>query len=284
MMKAFTRNYEDNSTEAGFQFTFYCDICNDGYKTSFVESETHKKNSKIRSLGQGVWAVSNLLGGRLSNMGWAMERGTDVLAQRFDGMSAEWQKEHEQAFINAQNEAQRHFHRCHGCHRWVCESDYNEAADLCVECSPLENVAVTKARAAAMRTPLNAVLGFTDLALREGNTEKKQQYLQKVKSSGALLLDLVNDTLELSRIESGKLVLEPEAVSGTEIWDSVGTSLQAAAAEKNIKLLADRPTVINRTIWADRLKLQKVLLNLISNAIKYTPAGGTVHEILSLYP
>ena len=128
-----------------------------------------------------------------------------------------------------------------------------------------------------MRTPLNAVLGFTDLALREGNTEKKQQYLQKVKSSGALLLDLVNDTLELSRIESGKLVLEPEAVSGTEIWDSVGTSLQAAAAEKNIKLLADRPTVINRTIWADRLKLQKVLLNLISNAIKYTPAGGTVH-------
>lgn len=171
MMKAFTRNYEDNSTEAGFQFTFYCDICNDGYKTSFVESETHKKNSKIRSLGQGVWAVSNLLGGRLSNMGWAMERGTDVLAQRFDGMSAEWQKEHEQAFINAQNEAQRHFHRCHGCHRWVCESDYNEAADLCVECSPLENVAVTKARAAAMQRNLDDAA--TEQTVWSGTLENK---------------------------------------------------------------------------------------------------------------
>ena len=61
MLKAFTRNYEDNSTEAGFQFTFYCDICQDGYKTSFVESETHKKNSKIRGIGQGVWAVSTRL-------------------------------------------------------------------------------------------------------------------------------------------------------------------------------------------------------------------------------
>ena len=155
MMKAFTRNYEDNSTEAGFQFTFYCDICNDGYKTSFVESETYRKNTKLRGLGQGMWAISSLLGGRLSNVGWAMERGTDVLAQRFDGMSAEWQKEHEQAFINAQNEAQRHFHRCHGCHRWVCEADYNGEADLCVECSPLENVAVTKARAAAMQRNLD---------------------------------------------------------------------------------------------------------------------------------
>lgn len=171
MMKAFTRNYEDNSTETGFQFTFYCDICNDGYKTSFVESETHKKNAKIRGLGQGAWAVSNLLGGRLSNMGWAMERGTDVLAQRFDGMSAEWQKEHEQAFIHAQNEAQRHFHRCHGCHRWVCESDYNEAADLCVECSPLENVAVTKARAAAMQRNLEEAA--TEQTVWNGKLENK---------------------------------------------------------------------------------------------------------------
>ena len=72
MMTAFTRNYEDNSTEAGFQFTFYCDICNDGYKTSFVESETYKKNRGLRGLGQGIGVLGSLLGGRLSSVGYAV--------------------------------------------------------------------------------------------------------------------------------------------------------------------------------------------------------------------
>lgn len=155
MMTAFTRNYEDNSTEAGFQFTFYCDICNDGYKTSFVESETYKKNRGIRGLGQGVWAVSNLLGGRLSNVGWAVERSTDVLSERFNGMSPEWQKEHEQAFNRAQNEAQRHFKRCHGCHRWVCNTCFNEEESLCTDCAPRQNTAVARAKAQAMQRNLD---------------------------------------------------------------------------------------------------------------------------------
>ena len=127
-----------------------------------------------------------------------------------------------------------------------------------------------------MRTPLNAVLGFTDLALREENAAKKQDYLTKVKSSGGLLLDLVNDTLELSRIESGKFVLEPEAIPGREIWESVINSLRPAAELKKVALTMERPDDLNETLWVDRLKLQKILLNLISNAIKYTPAGGTV--------
>ncbi len=155
MMTAFTRNYEDNSTEAGFQFTFYCDVCNDGYKTSFVESETYRKNRGLRGLGQGVWAVSNLLGGTLSNVGWAVERGTDVLSERFNGMSPEWQKEHEQAFIRAQNEAQQHFSRCHGCHRWVCDSCFNEEEALCTDCAPRQNTAVARAKAQAMQRNLD---------------------------------------------------------------------------------------------------------------------------------
>lgn len=155
MMTAFTRNYEDNSTEAGFQFTFYCDVCNDGFKTSFVESETAKKNRGLRGLGQGVWAVSNLLGGRLSNVGWAVERGADVLSERFNGMSAEWQKEHEQAFIRAQNEAKQHFTRCHGCNRWVCSSCLNEDEGMCTDCAPRQNTAVAKAKAQAMQRNLD---------------------------------------------------------------------------------------------------------------------------------
>lgn len=155
MLKAFTRNYEDNSTEAGFQFTFYCDICQDGYKTSFIESETAKKNSKLRGIGQGVWAASSLFGGALNNLGWAIERGTDILSERFNGMSPEWQKEHERAFEYAMNEARQHFHRCEGCHKWVCDSDFNEDEGLCVECAPRHNVAVTKAKARAMQKNLD---------------------------------------------------------------------------------------------------------------------------------
>lgn len=155
MMTAFTRNYEDNSTEAGFQFTFYCDICNDGYKTSFVESETYKKNRGLRGLGQGIGVLGSLLGGRFSSMGYAMESGSNVLSQRFDGMSPEWQKEHEAVFVRAQNEAKQHFNRCHGCNRWACSSCFNEDEGLCTDCAPRQNTAVAKAKAQAMQRNLD---------------------------------------------------------------------------------------------------------------------------------
>ncbi len=155
MLKSFTRNYEDNSTEAGFQFTFYCDICNDGYRSSFVESKSHKKNSTLRGFGQGVLAITNLFGDKLGDIGVAVGRGTDILSERFNGMTAEWQKEHEAAFEAAKNEAIPHFHRCEGCHRWVCPADFNEDEGLCVECSPRESVAVTKAKAQAMQRNLD---------------------------------------------------------------------------------------------------------------------------------
>lgn len=157
MMTAFTRNYEDNSTEAGFQFTFYCDVCNDGYKTSFVESETAKKNRGLRGLARGAGALGGLFGGALGNLGYSLERGGDILSERFDGMSAEWQKEHEQAFIRAQNEAQQHFHLCHGCHRWVCASCFNEEEGMCTDCAPRQNTAVAKAKAQAMQRNLEEV-------------------------------------------------------------------------------------------------------------------------------
>ena len=63
MMQAFTRNYEDNSTDAGFQFTFYCDVCHDGFRSSFIESQTYKKGNLLRGLSRGIGAASSLLGG-----------------------------------------------------------------------------------------------------------------------------------------------------------------------------------------------------------------------------
>ena len=149
MLKSFTRNYEDNSTDAGFQFTFYCDICQDGYKSTFIESETYRKGRGLRGIAQGASIVGNLLG--LGGIGYSIERGGNVLSERFEGQSPEWHKEHERAFERAQNEAQQHFHRCHGCHQWVCDSDYNEDEGLCVNCAPRQEIYVAKARASAMQ-------------------------------------------------------------------------------------------------------------------------------------
>lgn len=93
MLKSFTRNYEDNSTDAGFQFTFYCDICNDGYKSSFVESQTYKKGKGMKGLSRGIGILGNLVGGRVRDLAYGAERGGDILSERFEGMSPEWQKE-----------------------------------------------------------------------------------------------------------------------------------------------------------------------------------------------
>lgn len=151
MLQSFTRNYEDNSTEAGFQFTFYCDLCEDGYKSSFIESETYKKGRGLRGLAQGAGVLGSLLGGRLGSLGYSLERGGSILSDRFEGMSPEWQKEHEKAFERAKNEAQQHFHRCHSCRKWACDSCYNEDEGLCTECAPRQEISVAKARADAMR-------------------------------------------------------------------------------------------------------------------------------------
>ena len=151
MLRSFTRNYQDNSTEAGFQFTFYCDICNDGFKSSFVESETYKKGKLFRGVGRGASVVGSMIGGNLGNMAWRADRVTDILGERFEGRSPEWQKEHEMAFERAQNEARQHFHRCHGCNQYVCDSCYNEDEGLCTQCAPRQEIYVAKARAEAMK-------------------------------------------------------------------------------------------------------------------------------------
>ncbi len=127
-----------------------------------------------------------------------------------------------------------------------------------------------------LRTPLNGILGFTALALEEKDVQKKQAYLERIQTSGQLLEALVNDTLELSRIESGKLVLKPELVDGRDFWSSLVNALIPAAEMKGIRLDTEPEQYPAEMIKVDQLQVKKVLLNLISNAVKYTPAGGTV--------
>ena len=171
MLQAFTRNYQDNSTDAGFQFTFYCDICNDGFKSSFIESSTYKRRTGSRLLGQGIGIAGNLLGGRLRDIGWAADQGTNVLSERFQGQSPDWQKEHEQAFVRAQNEAQQHFHRCPNCTKYSCDQCWNEDEGMCVNCAPRQEVYVAHARADAMRRNIDQA--GQAATVWQGNIESK---------------------------------------------------------------------------------------------------------------
>lgn len=119
------RNYTDNSTEAGFQFTFYCEICRESYKSDFMESKSRKKERLFRSAGRLADVGASLAGKRQSGYSSA-EKAADVLAERFEGMSPDWLREHDAAFELAQSEAKKHFHRCSNCTRWVCENDWND--------------------------------------------------------------------------------------------------------------------------------------------------------------
>ena len=171
MLQAFTRNYHDNSTDAGFQFTFYCDICNDGYKSSFIESDTYKKKKGSRLLGQGASLAGSLLGGKMRDFGHAAERGSNILNERFDGKSPEWQKEHEKAFERGQNEAKQHFHRCPSCNKYVCDHCWNEDEGLCVSCAPRQEIYVAQARAQAMKRNIDTAGGSA--TVWQGQIESK---------------------------------------------------------------------------------------------------------------
>jgi signal transduction histidine kinase len=128
-----------------------------------------------------------------------------------------------------------------------------------------------------MRTPLNAVLGFIRLAQKdELPPDQRREYLNKAVSSGALMLDLINDTLTISKATSGKLELHPEPIGTEELGESIATPIRVLAAQKNVSFLVDKSGYRPRTILADRLALQKIFLNILNNAVKYTPSGGHV--------
>ncbi|MDP2892332.1 MAG: zinc ribbon domain-containing protein [Bacillota bacterium] len=152
-MKSFTRNLQDHSTEAGFQFEFLCDLCQDGYKSEFTESTTYKKRGLFKGISEGLSVGGSLLGGigGLGSIGYGLGRGVEAIGDQYSGMSPEWHREHERAFEIAQNEAMNHFHRCQSCRKWVCDADFNEEEGLCVECAPRMDVEVAAARARKMK-------------------------------------------------------------------------------------------------------------------------------------
>jgi membrane protease subunit (stomatin/prohibitin family) len=168
-LQPFTRNYQDDSSEAGFQFTFLCDICSDGYKTAFIQSKTYKKAGLWRGLGRAAQIGGQLTG---HSSGYSIGQGADMMSDRFQGMTPEWHKEHEQAFASAQNEVKSHFHRCPKCKQLVCDNDWNEEASLCVSCAPLESVEVAAAHASKMVEDIQTKASTTQVFKGEINARQ----------------------------------------------------------------------------------------------------------------
>lgn len=127
-----------------------------------------------------------------------------------------------------------------------------------------------------MRTPLNAIIGFSELAMKEPMDKKEADYLSKIQLSGKLLLDLINDTLTISKINSGKITISTAPVDTDTLINSIVIPIREIAAKKNIEFTVDLTQMRQREIVADVLNLQKIFLNLLTNAIKYTPRGGHV--------
>lgn len=128
-----------------------------------------------------------------------------------------------------------------------------------------------------IRTPMNAIVGFTNLAITHiDQPDLVSEYLKKIQTSGNHLLSLINDILDMSHIESGKIHLEEKLCSLPEILHGLRNILQADIHAKQLELHIDTVDVVDEAIYCDKLRLNQVLLNLLSNAVKYTGAGGHV--------
>ena len=128
-----------------------------------------------------------------------------------------------------------------------------------------------------IRTPMNAIIGFTTLALSNINdTERVKDYLAKTLASSNHLLSLINDVLDMSRIESGKIHLEEVEVNLSDVLHDLKTIVSGQIYAKQLELYMDAMDVTDEDVYCDKTRLNQILLNLLSNAIKFTPAGGTV--------
>ena len=132
-----------------------------------------------------------------------------------------------------------------------------------------------------IRTPMNAILGFANMAKKySDDKEKVEECIDKVQTSGTHLLGLINDILDMARIESGKIEIEVEPIDVREAADRLTTILGDLARDKDIKLSVSLEDVENPYVYLDELHVNQILLNIISNAVKYTENGGKVDILI----
>ena len=132
-----------------------------------------------------------------------------------------------------------------------------------------------------IRTPLNGIIGFSNLLLGSDLTEIQKQHLETVNQSASTLLDVVNDILDISKIEAGKLIIDKEKTSLHTIINQCIDMMKFMAHQKNLELIVNIHKDVHCTIWVDEMRLKQILQNLLNNAIKFTQNGQIELEVSS---
>ena len=128
-----------------------------------------------------------------------------------------------------------------------------------------------------IRTPMNAIMGFNSMAIKNiNNPEKLLDCLEKVEKSSQHLLSIINDVLDMARIESGKVNLDETKVIITDSADNLKDIVKESVKDKTLNIVTDYSNIKHNCVFADELRVNRVLMNIINNAIKYTDDGGTV--------
>lgn len=132
-----------------------------------------------------------------------------------------------------------------------------------------------------MRTPMNGILGIAALSKDENDIDTLHKNFEKVENSGVYMLGLINDTLDLQRIEAGKLQLKPQVVYCKEVIENMTDMIEVAAAKKNIDFkVINKNSKLDCYAYVDEVRVKQIFMNLASNAIKFTPEGGKVEFVL----
>lgn len=147
-------------------------------------------------------------------------------------------------------------------------------AKLRAEHSNKEKTAFLATMSHEIRTPMNAILGFSELLQRDLGTSRHAQQVQAIRTSSVSLMQLINDILDMSKIEAGALQLCPEPTDAREICDFIRTLFSEPATKKGIKLEYHVGANLPRALLIDRIRLRQILVNLIGNAVKFTDAGS----------
>lgn len=125
-----------------------------------------------------------------------------------------------------------------------------------------------------IRTPMNAIMGFSELALKEDISEAAKEDIKSISEASANLLGIINDILDISKIESGKMELVCDKYNPAEMLSSLCSMIDIRARAKNLKFIVDTPEEFPKTLYGDRTRIREILVNLLSNAVKYTKEGS----------
>ena len=213
----------------------------------------------------------------------------DRLARLNTGEQTEWDRE----YVHKKTSEPRWFHttalcrEIHGEKKYILvlsdrtgDKIFNQELEDAVNMARRANLAKStflSNMSHDIRTPMNAVIGFATLALANpDDTDKVKDYLSKILSSSNHLLTLINDILDMSRIQSGKIQLEETETNLSDLLREIKSTIAEQIHAKQLELYISTRNVTNEDVYCDKKRIKQVLLNLLSNAVKFTPSGGTI--------